>query len=142
MNWYVNDSDKERNLHLKSMRVFLQTVWENSHKIVAIFELMIKRIFVKNCCSSDSFIDNFKNLDLVILSHYVLPRDTVTERDLTRLSKSTDKKGSDLPADNFHCFFSNRHMKNIQRCTYVLKKADLNLILWFSHKVFLCTESI
>ena len=108
--------------------MFLQTVQENSHKIVTIFELMIKRIFVKDCCGSNSLIDDFKNIDLIILSHCVLPRDTITERDLIKLSKSTDKKGSDLPADNFHCSSSNRHMKNTQNCTHMFERADSDSI--------------
>ena len=89
---------------------------------------MIKRIFVKNCCSSNSLINDFENTDLIILSHYVLLKNTVTERDLTRLSKSTDKKGSDLSADNFHCSSDNKHMKNTQKCIHIFKRADLNLI--------------
>ena len=90
---------------------------------------MIKKIFVKDCCGSNGLIDDFKSAGLIILSHCVLLRDTVTERDLTRLSKSTDKKRSDLLTDNFCCSSGNKHMKNIQRCIYVLKRADLNLIL-------------
>ena len=74
---------------------------------------MIKKTFVKNCHSSNSFIDDFKNTGFVLLDHHVLLKDTVIERDLIRLSKSTDKNQSDLSADNFHCSFSNKHIKNI-----------------------------
>ena len=90
---------------------------------------MIKRIFVKDCHGSNSLIDNFENTSLVILDHHILPRDTVTERDLTRLSKSFNKKGSDLLTDNFYYFFGNRHMKNIQKYTHVLERTNLNSIL-------------
>ena len=110
------------------MRVLLQTVQKNSHKIIATFGLMTKRIFVKNHHGSDSFIDNFKNPDLVILDHHILPKDTVTERDLIKLSTSTDKKGNDLLIDNFHCSFSNRHKKNTQKCIHVFERANLDSI--------------
>ena len=90
---------------------------------------MIKRTFIKDCHSSNDLIDDFKSVGLVILSHHILPRDTVTERDLIRLSKSINKKRSDLSADNFHCSSDNRHIKNTQKCTYVFKRADLDLIL-------------
>ena len=103
---------------------------------------MIKRIFIKDCCGSNSLIDNFKNTGLIIFDHCVLLRDTVTKRDLTRLSKSINKKRSDLSVDNFHCSFSNKHMKNTQKCTHILEKADSDSIFWFSHKVLLCIESI
>ena len=142
MSQYIGDLNREKNLHLKSTEVLLQTVWENSHKIITTFGLMTKKIFIRDCCGSNSLIDNFKSMGLVILSHHILPKDTVTKRDLTKLSKSTDKKGSDLPADNFHCSFSNKHMKNTQKCTHVLKRADLNLIFWSSHKILLHIESI
>ena len=89
---------------------------------------MIKKIFVRNYCGSDDFIDNFKSLSLVILSHCILPRDTVTERDLTKLNKSTDKKRNDLLTDNFCCFFNNKYIKNTSKCIYVLKRVNLNLI--------------
>ena len=142
MSQYVSDLNKERNLHLKSTEVLLQTIWENSHKIVAIFELMTKRTFVRNCHGSDSFIDNFKSPGLIILSHCVLSRDTVTKRDLIKLSKSIDKKRNDLSADNFCCSFSNRHMKNTQKCTHMLERVNPDPILWFSHKVLLCIKNI
>ena len=73
---------------------------------------MIKRVFVKNCCSSNDLINNFKSTNLILFSHCIFLRDTVTERDLTKLSKSTDKKRSDLSIDNFHYSFSNRYIKN------------------------------
>ena len=128
MSQYINDSNKERNLHLKSTEVLLQTIQKNSYKIVATFRLMAKRIFVKNCYSSNSLVDNFKSMGLILLSHCILSKNTVTERDLTKLSKSTNKKESDLSTDNFHCSSDNKHMKNTQRCIYVLKRADPDLI--------------
>ena len=108
--------------------MLLQTVQKNSHKIVATFELVIKRTFIRNCHSSNGFVNNFKSSGLVILNHHILSKDTVTERDLTRLSKSTDKKGSDLSANNFCCSSGNKHIKNTQKCTHMLERADLNLI--------------
>ena len=89
---------------------------------------MIKKTFVRNCHSSNSLVNDFKNTNLILLSHHILLRDTVTKRDLTRLSKSTDKKRSDLPADNFHCFSSNKHIKNTQKCIYILKRINSDLI--------------
>ena len=89
---------------------------------------MIKKIFVRDCCSSNNLINNFKNTDLIILSHYILSKNTVTERDLTRLNKSTDEKGSDLLTDNFHCSSDNKHIKNTQKCIYMLERVNLNLI--------------
>ena len=89
---------------------------------------MIKRTFIRNCCGSNSFVDDVKNSGLVILSHHVFSRDTVTEKNLTRLNKNTDIKRSDLLTDNFCCFSDNRYMKNTQKCIYVFKRADLNLI--------------
>ena len=89
---------------------------------------MIKKTFIKDCCDSNSLINDFKNTVLIILDYYILSKDTVTERDLTKFSKSTDKKGSDLLTDNFHCSFSNKHIKNTQKCTYMLERANLNLI--------------
>ena len=93
--------------------MFLQTVQKNNHKIITTFRLMIKRIFIRNCCGSNDFVDDFKSVSFVILDHCVLSKNTVTERDLIKLSKSIDKKGSNLLTDNFHCFSGNRHMKNI-----------------------------
>ena len=110
------------------MKVLLQTVQKNSHKIIATFRLMTKKTFIKNHCGSDSFIDNFKSSDFVILDHCVLPRDTVIKKNLTRLSKSINKKGSDLLTDNFHCFSSNRHTKNTQKYTYMFEKVNLESI--------------
>ena len=89
---------------------------------------MIKRTFVRDCCDSNSLINDFKSADLVILNHHILLKNTVTERDLTRLSKSTDKKGSDLLIDNFYCSFSNKHIKNTQKCIYILKRANSDSI--------------
>ena len=90
---------------------------------------MIKKIFIKNCHSSNNLINDFKSANLVLLSYCVLSRNTVTERDLIRLNKSTDKKKSDLLTGNFHCSSDNKHMKNTQKCIYVLKRANLNSIL-------------
>ena len=108
--------------------MLLQIVQKNSYKIIIIFGLVIKRIFVKNCCSSNSLVDNFKSADFILLSYCVLSRDTVIKRDLIRLSKNINKKGSDLSANNFHYSFSNRHMKNTQKCTHMLEKTDLDSI--------------
>ena len=108
--------------------MFLQTVQKNSHKIVTIFKLMIKKIFIKDCYSSNSLINNFESTDFIILDHCVLPKDTVTEKNLTRLSKSTDKKESDLLTDNFHCSSGNKHIKNTQKCTYMFGRVNLDLI--------------
>ena len=83
---------------------------------------MIKKIFVRNCCGSNNFVDDFENVGLVLLSHHILSKNTVIKRNLTRLSKSTDKKRSDLSADNFHCSFSNKHIKNTQNIFIYLKK--------------------
>ena len=109
--------------------MLLQIVQKNNHKIITTFGLVIKRIFVKDCCGSNGFIDNFKNAGLVILSYHIFLKNTVTEKNLIRLSKNTDKKGSDLSTDNFYCFSDNRYMKNTQKCIYVLERANLNLIL-------------
>ena len=74
---------------------------------------MIKKIFIRDYHSSNSLIDNFKNTDLILLNYHVLLKNTVIKRNLIRLSKSTDKKRSDLSVDNFYCFFSNKYIKNI-----------------------------
>ena len=89
---------------------------------------MIKKTFVRNCCGSDDFIDNFKSLSFIIFDHYVLSKNTVTERDLIKFNKSIDKKGSNLLTDNFYCSFDNRHMKNTQKCTHMLERADSDSI--------------
>ena len=128
MSQYISDLDKERNLYLKNTEMLLQTVQKNSYKIIITFKLMIKKTFVKNCHNSNSLINNFKSTDFVLLDHHILLKNTVTEKDLIRLNKSTDKKRNNLSADNFHCSFSNKHMKNTQKCTYVLERADSDLI--------------
>ena len=89
---------------------------------------MIKRTFIRDCYSSNSFIDNFENIGFIILNYHIFSKNTVIERNLTRLSKNTDKKGSDLLTDNFHCSFDNRYIKNTQRYTYMLEKVNLDLI--------------
>ena len=108
--------------------MFLQTVQKNSHKIITTFKLMIKKIFIRNHHNSNSLVDNFKNMSLILLSHHILLKDTVTERDLTRLSKSIDKKKSDLLTDNFHCSFSNRHIKNTEKCTHMFERVNSDSI--------------
>ena len=89
---------------------------------------MIKRIFIKNCYASNNLIDDFKNTGLILLSYCILLRNTVTERNLIRLSKSINKKESNLLTDNSYCFFSNRYRKNTKRCIYMLKRTNIDLI--------------
>ena len=129
MSQYVSNSDKKKNLHLKSTEVLLQIIQKNSHKIVITFKLMIKKIFVRNCCSNNNLIDNFKSTDLILLNHFIFLKNTVIEKNLIKLNKSIDKKRSDLLTDNFHYSSSNKHMKNTQKCTHIFKRADSDSIL-------------